>query len=150
MIKKFILKTLIPLIFYIIIIAIITHLIISMTEASDNTESWYRDKWTSEVLGLDPSTNTEIRLYNDNNEYVARADIISDHTIYEVDFASKWQEGISQSLYYHILTNKYAGLVLIIEDESDYKYVDRAKYLINELSLPIRIFLIVNINNEWR
>ena len=43
----------------------------------------------------------------------------------EFDFAEKWAEAIGQALYYAVQTEKTPGIVLILEKESDYKYLIR-------------------------
>ena len=59
-----------------------------------------------------------------------RVDCLTDKYAIEFDFASKWAEGIGQSLYYSLLTKKEPMLILIIEHpKKDSKYVQRAKVL---------------------
>jgi len=54
-----------------------------------------------------------------------RVDIHTDTFAIEVDFAKKWSESIGQSLYYSEMTNKKAGVLLIIEGEKEKRYLDR-------------------------
>ncbi len=52
-----------------------------------------------------------------------RVDLINTTTAFEVDFASKWAEGIGQALYYAQLTGKRPGLVLLTrKDEARFAY----------------------------
>ena len=60
----------------------------------------------------------------------------------EVDFARKFYEGISQALHYAMLTGKNAALLLIVEKERDWKYVKRAKRLIEFYRLPVTVFVV--------
>lgn len=48
-----------------------------------------------------------------------RCDIVTDTHAIEVDFADKWGEAIGQSLNYAFQSNKRAGILLILEKESD-------------------------------
>jgi len=51
--------------------------------------------------------------------------LTSTHSI-EFDFAQKWAEAIGQSLYYSSMTNRKAGVVLILENKSnEQKYLER-------------------------
>lgn len=44
----------------------------------------------------------------------------------ELDFAEKWAEGIGQAEYYAIMTNRRAGVVLILEKSTSYdRYIAR-------------------------
>lgn len=43
----------------------------------------------------------------------------------EVDFGEKRAEGLGQALYYAVQTGKTPGIVLILENEKDYKYFIR-------------------------
>ena len=78
----------------------------------------------------------------------SRADIISTSHAIEVDWSNKWKEGISQSLWYAFQTNKNAGLILIIKDETDTKEVIKVNSLINHYDLPITLWTIDQQNEE--
>jgi len=68
-------------------------------------------------------------------EYVttdhSRVDLLTNTHAYEVDFASKWKESIGQSLWYAIQTNKKAGIILILESKTDFKYVQKLQSTID-------------------
>lgn len=51
-----------------------------------------------------------------------RADLVTATHAFEVERASKWKNSIGQSLWYGLQLNKKPGIILIIEDRSDYKY----------------------------
>ena len=78
----------------------------------------------------------------------SRADIISTSHAIEVDWSKKWTEGVSQSLWYAFQTNKKAGLILIIKDETDTKEVIKVNSLINHYDLPITLWTIDQQNEE--
>ena len=66
---------------------------------------------------------------NGITEYIlvdrTRVDCLTATHAIEVEFASKWAESIGQSLHYSLMTNKKAGVYLIIESEKDLKYLRR-------------------------
>ena len=75
-----------------------------------------------------------------------RCDCLHPNMTTEVDFAGKWYEGVSQTLHYSMLTGSPGGLLLIVESEKDWKFVERAKTLIKFYSLPVTVFTISPTN----
>ena len=72
-----------------------------------------------------------------------RCDIITkDHAI-EVDFGKKWAESIGQSLHYGLQTKKTPGIVLILEQEKDFKYLERTKNIILNNNLNVVLWALV-------
>jgi hypothetical protein len=59
-----------------------------------------------------------------------RCDVVTDTHAIEVEFARKWTEGLGQSLWYSFQTNKRAGIVLIIEDMKDERFLTKLRSLI--------------------
>ena len=54
-----------------------------------------------------------------------RIDCETDKYVWEVEYAHKWKEGIGQSTWYAVQKpQKIPGLLIIIEKESDLKYLD--------------------------
>jgi hypothetical protein len=66
-----------------------------------------------------------------------RCDCLTRDNAIEFDFGNKWAESIGQALYYSIQTGKRAGVVLILEKQSDYKYWIRLNTIIEHYGLPI-------------
>ncbi|KKM65111.1 hypothetical protein LCGC14_1494640, partial [marine sediment metagenome] len=93
-------------------------------------ERWYQDKWCAEKQGV--------------VEYVlpdrTRVDCLTDGYAIEFDFARKFYEGISQALYYGMMTGKKPGLVLIVGPRGQ-KYLDRLNAVIDYYKLPIRVWV---------
>ena len=52
-----------------------------------------------------------------------RVDLVTTTHAFEIERANKWKESIGQSIWYALNTNKKAGIILILEDKSDYKYL---------------------------
>ena len=71
-----------------------------------------------------------------------RCDILTSTHAIEVDFAKKWGEAIGQSLNYALQFNKRAGILLILESSSDYKYFVRVNSIVKHFNLPIDVYTI--------
>lgn len=68
-----------------------------------------------------------------------RIDCLTDNEVIEFDFAEKWAEGIGQVLHYSRMTNKQPTIMLIIEKESDYRYLKRLKPIADKENIKIRL-----------
>ena len=66
-----------------------------------------------------------------------RVDCLTKTHAIEIDFASKFYEAIGQSLYYSIKTGKKAGVYLIIENDSELKYLDRLNAVSQKYGIEI-------------
>lgn len=93
----------------------------------EHKERSYQKDWCSTHQG-----KTEVVLPDKT-----RCDCITETHAIEFDFASKWAEAIGQSLYYSVQTGKRAGIVLIMEQDTDYKYWIRLNTVIREHGLAI-------------
>ena len=67
----------------------------------------------------------------DEKEYVlpdrTRVDCLTEEYAIEIDFASKWAQGIGQSLYYAKMTGRKPGILIILLKPKDCRYVERIK-----------------------
>jgi len=90
-------------------------------------ERWYQERWCAANGG-----QTEV-VFPDRT----RCDCVTGSHAIEFDFGKKWAESIGQALYYSIQTGKRAGVVLILEKDSDYKYWIRLNTIIEHFKLPI-------------
>jgi len=111
---------------------IITILAILLPSASAlgahvHKEKEYQAAWCARVDGV-----TEYRL-----EDGARVDCLTDTHAIEFDFAPKWAESIGQSLYYARMTGKQPGVVLIMENEGDGRYLDRLNAVAEKYSIKV-------------
>jgi hypothetical protein len=95
-------------------------------------EKWYQALWCDEQDG-----RAEVPMADKT-----RCDCLTSTHAIEVDFGRKWAEAIGQSLHYSRLTGKEAGVLLILKDNSDAKYVSRLRDNINYFDLPIRVWTI--------
>jgi len=55
----------------------------------------------------------------------ARVDCLTDQYAVEVDFAEKWAEGIGQALFYGVKTGRKPGVLLILENDGDERFIER-------------------------
>lgn len=104
-------------------------LIIATTASAKHLryEREYQADWCSAVSG-----ETEHRLPDGT-----RVDCLTDQHAIEFDFASKWAESIGQALYYGICTDKAPGVVLILEKETDKRYLPRLKAVAAEHGITV-------------
>ena len=68
-----------------------------------------------------------------------RVDCLTEEYAIEMDWANKWYEGLGQSLYYAMKTERKAKLVLILKTNKDIRYFERAKKTISFYRLPVGI-----------
>lgn len=87
-------------------------------------ESAYRDAW---CMG-----ETEVTLPNGN-----RADCITTNYAVEVELAKKYHEGVGQALDYAQQTGKAPAILLIVEEEKDWRYYNKLKPLAEEHSIRL-------------
>lgn len=66
-----------------------------------------------------------------------RVDCLTDEYAIEFDFAVKWAESLGQALYYSIMTKKKPGIVLIMEDPKDERYLKRLKVVADKLNIKV-------------
>lgn len=71
-----------------------------------------------------------------------RCDLVTETHAIEVDFADKWGEAIGQSLNYAIQSNKRAGIILILESESDERHLIWVNSIVRYYDLPIDVLAI--------
>lgn len=90
-------------------------------------ERWYQDKGCTGV--------TEYRLADRT-----RVDCLLEEYAIEYDFANKWAEAIGQSLHYGRMTQRKAGIVLIMESPKDVRYYKRLMDNIRFYDLPITVW----------
>ena len=66
-----------------------------------------------------------------------RTDCYTELVSIEYDFAHKWYECLTQAMYYAMLNNNAPVCFLILEKESDSRYVDRAQSVIRRYNIPV-------------
>lgn len=108
--------------------------LISMTAHAKRLmhERWYQERWCAERGGVTEYT------FQDRT----RCDCLTATHAVEFDFADKWAEAIGQCLHYSSSSNKRAGIVLIMEKNSDIRFLERIQNVIRYNKLQIDIWLI--------
>lgn len=94
-----------------------------------HSEREYQTAWCNYVRGA-----MEVSIVSDGR-VIARVDCITRIHAIEFDFAGKWQEAVGQAIYYSVLTDKKAGIVLIIEEDRDWKYYDRLERIVKKYDI---------------
>lgn len=92
--------------------------------------NWYKKKWCNNYQGrIDAPMpdKTSCACQTDNNAV-------------EFAYADSWHNAIGLTLYNGMQTGIKPGLVLIIENKSDEKYLDRCKNTIEKFKLPIDVW----------
>ena len=89
---------------------------------------WYQERWCAKYFD-----NTDVTV---SDQY----DCLSEKYVIEFDYAELWYEAIGESLYYALQTGRKAGIVLIMEKESDMKYWIKLVKTIAHYNLPINIW----------
>ncbi len=72
----------------------------------------------------------------------SRVDCLTKEYAIELDYGKKWAESIGQSLYYSYMTNKKAGIGIIVDinSEKDKRYLKRLYAVTKKLN--IKVFII--------
>lgn len=69
-------------------------------------------------------------------------DCLTDTHAIEYDYGHKWQSAIGQSLHYSAVTGKKAGIVLIVNQRTKERYLDRLEMTIKAHNLDIEVWTI--------
>ncbi len=89
----------------------------SVSAATLHPERSYQDHWCGRNGGQAEFTLADR----------TRVDCLTDTHAVEVDFARKWAEAVGQSLFYAVSTGRAPGIVLIMEDPGDIRFLERLK-----------------------
>lgn len=108
-------------------ICVILALASSSIAAHLHPEKHYQQIWCSENKG-----QTEVKLDDG-----ARVDCLTEEYAVEFDFAPKWAESIGQALYYAQMTGKLPGIVLIMENEDDVRYLKRLRAVTDRYGVKV-------------
>lgn len=97
--------------------------------AHQHVESWYAD-----ALACESGARTEVRMADGT-----RCDVLTASHAVEVEFAAKWCEAVGQSLNYASQTGKSGAIAIILERESDARFLQRLRALIAFHRLPLAL-----------
>ena len=113
-----------------IIIGLLFTLLIPATVLAERLypKRWYQERWCAKYFD-----NVKVSV---SDQY----DCLSPKYVIEFDYADLWYESIGESLHYALQTGRKAGIVLIMEKDSDMKYWIKLKKTIAHYNLPIEIW----------
>jgi hypothetical protein len=121
---------------YLLSLCIICCLAYPVDAKHKRKEREYQADWCSQYQG-----QIEVRMPDGT-----RCDCLLPNYAIEFDFAQKWAEAIGQSLYYASQTQRLPGIVLIIEQESEYTYVLRLSVALEYHGLGyVKVWLLENL-----
>ena len=66
-----------------------------------------------------------------------RLDCLTDDYAIEFDFAPKWAESVGQALYYSLKTGRQPGVVLIMVNDGDERYLERLNALAVKYNIKV-------------
>ena len=66
-----------------------------------------------------------------------RVDILTDSLAIEVDFAKKWYEAVGQCCHYSRKSNRPPGVLLIVREKYEEKYVEAAKSAMRQIKVKV-------------
>lgn len=91
------------------------------------------------------------KLVSGEREYVLpdgrRVDVFGNGVAYEVDWATKWPEGVGQALGYAVSTNTEPGLIMLIKKGND-EYYNAAIAVVTDLRRRGYIFHFIVVDTE--
>lgn len=93
-------------------------LVVGGGQFEHNTELYWQDVIQEEIGG-----EKEFKL-NDNT----RVDILLSEWACEIDWQNKWAEGVGQSIYYGLKTDKKPLVILLVRKDGWEKYRDRVEF----------------------
>jgi len=72
-----------------------------------------------------------------------RIDLVHNSVAFEIEWANKWKESIGQSLWYAQQSNNEPGIILIMRNEKDYKYLIQLNSSLHysKLNEKIKVYL---------
>lgn len=72
-----------------------------------------------------------------------RADLVTSKYAFEIEKAKNWKESIGQALWYGLQTNKQPGIILYMETEKDFNYVQQLNSALEYAGLNEGIVVLV-------
>ena len=118
-----------------IVLMLVIMMVLATTCQAKEKESFYQEQWCNKRGG-----HLEYKLH-DGTRVDCVWPIAGKGFAVEFDFAPKWAEAIGQSLHYARMTGLDAAIVLIMLDDKDKKYFQRAYWNIKHYDLPIALWV---------
>ena len=96
-----------------------------MFTSNYGTERWWQDIIHEEFSQKDGWESIEKEFRLDDG---TRVDLLFPRQACEIDWASKWAEGVGQSIYYGLKTQRFPLVILLAKKDGWEKYRDRVQY----------------------
>jgi hypothetical protein len=93
------------------LVLIIIAVVIPLPEPQD--EKWSENDWTTHIAenGEFSGYDTKFRFWDRT-----RPDLMGEKYVIEIDWSSKWKEGVGQACYYRELADKRGAVILLFPD----------------------------------
>lgn len=117
-------------------VAVVALVFVAFTSAA-NAKHKHLESWYADALAVELSAKTEVRMRNGT-----RCDVLSSTHSVEVEFAEKWCESIGQALNYASQTGRRGAVALILESDSDERFLVRLRTVISWHQLPIAVIVL--------
>lgn len=121
---------------YFLLLFLIVFLAVPVEAKHIYSEKIYQTQWCNTHKG------TMEYVIKTKTQGIGRIDCMLPDMVVEVDFAKKWHQCLGQALDYSAHTRKTAACLLIVENEKDWKYVNRLRYTIQKKAPGTRTFTI--------
>ena len=115
-----------------VIVLLFSTIVIGLTADTRKLEKEHQEVWCAERGG-----EVEVVLPDRT-----RCDCLTATHAIEFEFAANWAEAVGQSLYYSLQTGRRAGVVLILADPRERKYLIRLNSTIMHFKLPIDVWVL--------
>ena len=93
-----------------------------------------REAWHAEQAQAMYGGELEVRLKDGT-----RVDLLTETHAYEVEHSSNWKEAIGQALHYALLTDRKAGIILVMEKPKADAHLQSLKAVIEAYELPVEV-----------
>jgi len=113
-------------------ILIIPAIYLSCTQEVIKNENFYADKIQKAIGG-----EREVSVSN------GRVDLVTNEYAFEIEWAWNWKEAVGQSLWYGLQTNKKPGIILIMRQNAEFKYVQQLESALQYSNLSEQIHVLL-------
>ena len=103
------------------ILAVLLVLLLPLDATALENEAYYSDNWCIERYGKYKRQDVRVEDFHGPTY----PDCIVGDIVIEADWASKWYEGVGQMFHYARMTGKKPGILLILKEPDDAKYLHR-------------------------
>jgi hypothetical protein len=113
------------------------------------------------LLSCNPQSIKDERFYIDEIHYYlggdrevtvpsGRVDLVTSEYAYEVEWAWNWKEAVGQSLWYGLQAEKKPGIILIMRESNEFRYVQQLESALRYANLSDAIQVLVYPNDFER